>query len=180
MTGQVEISHLVMCCVLNHSAICSELLELYPECQEATLFFCFRYLSEIVQLPIGISCALFCLCHRVERAFHSVNFLCLITPKGYNLSSKIVCGLQAGSLDSFCKLSSSFTALERHRFMKQAQALAPWMSPHMFYGGGDRNSQLSSYQLNPLLQRGETMGIISGKNQDEKQVTSQGGSAVRL
>ncbi|XP_075292809.1 immunoglobulin-like domain-containing receptor 1 isoform X1 [Opisthocomus hoazin] len=44
-------------------------------------------------------------------------------------------------------------ALERHRFMKQAQALAPWMSPHMFYGGGDRNSQLSSYQLNPLLQR---------------------------
>ncbi|XP_049680811.1 immunoglobulin-like domain-containing receptor 1 [Accipiter gentilis] len=43
--------------------------------------------------------------------------------------------------------------LERHRFMKQAQALAPWMSPNMFYGGGDRNSQLSSYQLNPLLQQ---------------------------
>ncbi|XP_009872121.1 PREDICTED: immunoglobulin-like domain-containing receptor 1, partial [Apaloderma vittatum] len=44
-------------------------------------------------------------------------------------------------------------ALERHRFMKQAQALAPWMSPNMFYRGGDRNSQLSSYQLNPLLQQ---------------------------
>ncbi|NWS51269.1 ILDR1 protein, partial [Chunga burmeisteri] len=43
--------------------------------------------------------------------------------------------------------------LERHRFMKQAQALAPWMSHNMFYGGGDRNSQLSSYQLNPLLQQ---------------------------
>ncbi|KFQ98416.1 Immunoglobulin-like domain-containing receptor 1, partial [Nipponia nippon] len=43
--------------------------------------------------------------------------------------------------------------LERHRFMKQAQALAPWMSPNMFYRGGDRNSQLSSYQLNPLLQQ---------------------------
>ncbi|XP_053912806.1 immunoglobulin-like domain-containing receptor 1 [Cuculus canorus] len=43
--------------------------------------------------------------------------------------------------------------LERHRFMKQAQALAPWMAPKMFYGGGDRNSQLSSYLLNPLLQR---------------------------
>uniref|UniRef100_A0A8B9BXH7 Ig-like domain-containing protein n=1 Tax=Anser brachyrhynchus TaxID=132585 RepID=A0A8B9BXH7_9AVES len=44
-------------------------------------------------------------------------------------------------------------ALERHRFMKRAQALAPWMSHNMFYGGGDRNSQLSSYQLNPLLQQ---------------------------
>ncbi|KFZ50908.1 Immunoglobulin-like domain-containing receptor 1, partial [Antrostomus carolinensis] len=43
--------------------------------------------------------------------------------------------------------------LERHRFMKQAQALAPWMTRNMFYGGGDRNSQLSSYQLNPLLQQ---------------------------
>ncbi|XP_010183161.1 PREDICTED: immunoglobulin-like domain-containing receptor 1, partial [Mesitornis unicolor] len=43
--------------------------------------------------------------------------------------------------------------LERHRFLKRAQALAPWMSPHMFYGGGDKHSQLSSYQLNPLLQQ---------------------------
>ncbi|NWU98534.1 ILDR1 protein, partial [Upupa epops] len=43
--------------------------------------------------------------------------------------------------------------LQRHRFLKQAQALAPWMSPNMFYRGGDRNSQLSSYQLNPLLQQ---------------------------
>ncbi|NXA40713.1 ILDR1 protein, partial [Eudromia elegans] len=44
-------------------------------------------------------------------------------------------------------------ALERHQFMKQARALAPWMSPNVFYRGGDGNSQLSSYQLNPLLQR---------------------------
>ncbi|NXN98063.1 ILDR1 protein, partial [Rhinopomastus cyanomelas] len=43
--------------------------------------------------------------------------------------------------------------LQRHRFLKQAQALAPWMSPNVFYRGGDRNSQLSSYQLNPLLQQ---------------------------
>lgn len=43
--------------------------------------------------------------------------------------------------------------LERHRFMKRAQAFAPWMLPNMFYGGADRNSQLSSYQLNPLLQQ---------------------------
>uniref|UniRef100_A0A8C0BJ09 Immunoglobulin like domain containing receptor 1 n=1 Tax=Buteo japonicus TaxID=224669 RepID=A0A8C0BJ09_9AVES len=63
--------------------------------------------------------------------------------------------------------------LKRHRFMKQAQALAPWMSPNMFYGGGDRNSQLSSYQLNPLLQQGKTMGIISEGNQDEKQPQTQ-------
>lgn len=78
------------------------------------------------------------------------------------------------------KLSSSFTALERHRFVKQAQALAPWMPPNVFYRGGDRNSQLSSYQLNPLLQRGEVTGIVSEGNQDEKQDTSQAGSAVRL
>lgn len=78
------------------------------------------------------------------------------------------------------KLSSSFTALERHRFVKQAQALAPWMSPNVFYRGGDRNSQLSSYPLNPLLQRGEVTGIVSEGNQDEKQDTSQAGSAVRL
>lgn len=64
--------------------------------------------------------------------------------------------------------------------MKQAQALAPWMSPNVLYGGGDRNSQLSSYQLNPLLQQGETMPLISEGNRDEKQVTSQGGSAVSL
>uniref|UniRef100_A0A8V5G7J8 Uncharacterized protein n=1 Tax=Melopsittacus undulatus TaxID=13146 RepID=A0A8V5G7J8_MELUD len=44
-------------------------------------------------------------------------------------------------------------ALERYRIMKQAQALAPWISPNMFFRGGDRNSQLSSYQLNPLLQQ---------------------------
>ncbi|KFP07671.1 Immunoglobulin-like domain-containing receptor 1, partial [Calypte anna] len=43
--------------------------------------------------------------------------------------------------------------LRRHQFMKQAQALAPWMSHNMFYGGGERNSQPSSYQLNPLLQQ---------------------------
>lgn len=58
--------------------------------------------------------------------------------------------------------------------MKQAQALAPWMSSNMFYRGGDRNSQFSSYQLNPLLQQGESMGIIAERNQDEKLVTSQG------
>ncbi|XP_054830752.1 immunoglobulin-like domain-containing receptor 1 [Eublepharis macularius] len=34
--------------------------------------------------------------------------------------------------------------LERHRFMKQARQLLPWMKQH---------SQSSSYQLNPLLQR---------------------------
>ncbi|XP_065512638.1 immunoglobulin-like domain-containing receptor 1 [Caloenas nicobarica] len=44
-------------------------------------------------------------------------------------------------------------ALKRYRFMKQARALAPWMSPNVLYGGDDRNPQLSSYQLNPLLQR---------------------------
>ncbi|CAM4462570.1 immunoglobulin-like domain-containing receptor 1 [Lepidochelys kempii] len=44
-------------------------------------------------------------------------------------------------------------ALERHRFVKQARTLMPWMTHYPFYVGGDRNSQLSSYQLNPLLQK---------------------------
>ncbi|KGL75389.1 Immunoglobulin-like domain-containing receptor 1, partial [Tinamus guttatus] len=44
-------------------------------------------------------------------------------------------------------------ALQRHHFVKQARALAPWMAPNMFYKGGDGNSLLSSYLLNPLLQR---------------------------
>ncbi|XP_050814851.1 immunoglobulin-like domain-containing receptor 1 [Gopherus flavomarginatus] len=44
-------------------------------------------------------------------------------------------------------------ALERHRFMKQTRTLMPWMTHHPFYVGADRNSQLSSYQLNPLLQK---------------------------
>ncbi|XP_074839654.1 immunoglobulin-like domain-containing receptor 1 [Carettochelys insculpta] len=43
--------------------------------------------------------------------------------------------------------------LERHRLMKQARTLMPWMTHHPFYMGGDRNSQHSSYQLNPLLQK---------------------------
>ncbi|KFP29754.1 Immunoglobulin-like domain-containing receptor 1, partial [Colius striatus] len=43
--------------------------------------------------------------------------------------------------------------LEQHRFLKQAQALAPWMAPNVLYGSGDRKSHLSSYQLNPLLQQ---------------------------
>lgn len=58
MTRQVEVLPLVMCCILNHSAICSQLLELYPECQVVTLFFCSRYLSEAVQLCIVIPCTL--------------------------------------------------------------------------------------------------------------------------
>lgn len=64
--------------------------------------------------------------------------------------------------------------------MKRAQAFAPWMLPNMFYGGADRNSQLSSYQLNPLLQQGETVVSISEGSRKEKQVTSQRASAVSL
>ncbi|XP_073433237.1 immunoglobulin-like domain-containing receptor 1 isoform X1 [Dendrobates tinctorius] len=44
-------------------------------------------------------------------------------------------------------------AIARHRYMKQAQALVPWMMEKPFYAGADRGSQHSSYQLNPLLQR---------------------------
>ncbi|NWS76283.1 ILDR1 protein, partial [Crotophaga sulcirostris] len=65
--------------------------------------------------------------------------------------------------------------LERHRFMKQAQALAPWMSPNMFYGGGDRNSQLSSYQLNPLLQRDVSLQNSLPLVQPQAQLSSNKG-----
>ncbi|XP_040278880.1 immunoglobulin-like domain-containing receptor 1 [Bufo bufo] len=44
-------------------------------------------------------------------------------------------------------------AIARHQYMKEAQALVPWMMEKQFYAGADRNSQHSSYQLNPLLQR---------------------------
>ncbi|XP_075710773.1 immunoglobulin-like domain-containing receptor 1 [Rhinoderma darwinii] len=44
-------------------------------------------------------------------------------------------------------------AIARHRYMKQAQALVPWMMEKPMYAGADRNSAHSSYQLNPLLQR---------------------------
>ncbi|XP_068122327.1 immunoglobulin-like domain-containing receptor 1 [Hyperolius riggenbachi] len=44
-------------------------------------------------------------------------------------------------------------AIARHRYMKQVQGLVPWMMEKQYYAGADRNSQHSSYQLNPLLQR---------------------------
>ncbi|XP_064376498.1 immunoglobulin-like domain-containing receptor 1 isoform X2 [Dromaius novaehollandiae] len=66
-------------------------------------------------------------------------------------------------------------ALEQHRFMKQARALAPWMSPNMFYRGGDRNSQLSSYQLNPLLQRDVSLQSSIPLVQPQGQLSSNKG-----
>ncbi|XP_075413283.1 immunoglobulin-like domain-containing receptor 1 [Tenrec ecaudatus] len=44
-------------------------------------------------------------------------------------------------------------ALARHRYMKQARALVPPMMDKPLYWGADRSSQVSSYPMNPLLQR---------------------------
>ncbi|XP_059018792.1 immunoglobulin-like domain-containing receptor 1 isoform X1 [Mustela lutreola] len=44
-------------------------------------------------------------------------------------------------------------ALARHRYLKQAQALGPQMMEKPPYWGADRSSQVSSYPMNPLLQR---------------------------
>ncbi|KAM5281109.1 immunoglobulin-like domain-containing receptor 1 [Ctenodactylus gundi] len=44
-------------------------------------------------------------------------------------------------------------ALARHRYMKQARALGPQMMEKPQYWGADRSSQVSSYAMNPLLQR---------------------------
>ncbi|XP_047420354.1 immunoglobulin-like domain-containing receptor 1 isoform X1 [Sciurus carolinensis] len=44
-------------------------------------------------------------------------------------------------------------ALARHRYMKQAQVLGPQMLEKPLYWGADRSSQVSSYAMNPLLQR---------------------------
>nr|XP_012635960.1 immunoglobulin-like domain-containing receptor 1 isoform X5 [Microcebus murinus] len=44
-------------------------------------------------------------------------------------------------------------ALARHRYMKQAQALGSQMMEKPLYWGADRSSQVSSYAMNPLLQR---------------------------
>ncbi|XP_008563046.1 PREDICTED: immunoglobulin-like domain-containing receptor 1 [Galeopterus variegatus] len=43
--------------------------------------------------------------------------------------------------------------LAHHRYMKQAQALGPHMMEKPLYWGVDRSSQVSSYPMNPLLQR---------------------------
>ncbi|KAM6222618.1 immunoglobulin-like domain-containing receptor 1 isoform 3-T3 [Rhynchocyon petersi] len=43
--------------------------------------------------------------------------------------------------------------LARHRYMKQAQALFPQMMEKPLYWGADRSSLVSSYPMNPLLQR---------------------------
>ncbi|XP_003795130.1 immunoglobulin-like domain-containing receptor 1 isoform X2 [Otolemur garnettii] len=43
--------------------------------------------------------------------------------------------------------------LARHRYMKQARALGSQMMEKPLYWGADRSSQVSSYALNPLLQR---------------------------
>ncbi|KAL2805019.1 immunoglobulin-like domain-containing receptor 1 isoform 3 precursor, partial [Daubentonia madagascariensis] len=43
--------------------------------------------------------------------------------------------------------------LARHRYMKQAQALGSQMMEKPLYWGADRSSQVSSFAMNPLLQR---------------------------
>ncbi|XP_008051176.1 immunoglobulin-like domain-containing receptor 1 isoform X2 [Carlito syrichta] len=43
--------------------------------------------------------------------------------------------------------------LARHRYMKQAKALGPQMMERPPYWGADRSSLVSSYPMNPLLQR---------------------------
>ncbi|XP_053311486.1 immunoglobulin-like domain-containing receptor 1 [Spea bombifrons] len=43
-------------------------------------------------------------------------------------------------------------AIARHRYMKQAEALFPWVVDQPMYAGA-ANSKSSSYQLNPLLQQ---------------------------
>lgn len=52
-------------------------------------------------------------------------------------------------------VSPSLAALARHRYMKQVQALGPQMMEKPLYWGADRSSQVSSYAMNPLLQRGK-------------------------
>ncbi|XP_023558036.1 immunoglobulin-like domain-containing receptor 1 isoform X6 [Octodon degus] len=43
--------------------------------------------------------------------------------------------------------------LARHRYMKQARAIGPQMMEKPLFWGSDRSSQVSSYAMNPLLQR---------------------------
>ncbi|XP_012924255.1 immunoglobulin-like domain-containing receptor 1 isoform X1 [Heterocephalus glaber] len=49
--------------------------------------------------------------------------------------------------------TSCGAALAHQRYMKQAQALGPQMMEKPLFWGADRSSQLSSYTVNPLLQR---------------------------
>ncbi|KAM6161561.1 immunoglobulin-like domain-containing receptor 1 isoform 3-T3 [Erethizon dorsatum] len=43
--------------------------------------------------------------------------------------------------------------LARHRYMKQARAIGPQMMDKPLFWGSDRSSHVSSYAMNPLLQR---------------------------
>lgn len=54
-----------------------------------------------------------------------------------------------------CVSPSSPAALARHRYTKQVQALGPQMMEKPLYWGADRSSPVSSYAMNPLLQRGK-------------------------
>lgn len=60
-------------------------------------------------------------------------------------------------------VSPSLAALARHRYMKQVQALGPQMMEKPLYWGADRSSQVSSYAMNPLLQRGKLCQKVMGR-----------------
>lgn len=47
--------------------------------------------------------------------------------------------------------------------MKQVQALGPQMMEKPLYWGADRSSQVSSYAMNPLLQRGKLCQRVMGR-----------------
>lgn len=73
-----------------------------------------------------------------------------------------------------CVSPSSPAALARHRYMKQVQALGPQMMEKPLYWGADRSSQVSSYAMNPLLQRGKLP-----ESHGRKRVKGEGRSVAR-
>lgn len=76
-----------------------------------------------------------------------------------------------------CISPSSPAALARHRYMKQAQALGPQMMEKPLYWGADRSSQVSSYPMHPLLQRGklfQRFGVGEGRGQGQEYGLHQG------
>lgn len=97
MRWQAEALHLVTCCVLNHSAICSQFLEMYPKCLAVTLSFSFRYLFEAIQLCVEISYSLFL---TFVTGWQELFILWILRTRSHSktvvLSSKMACVLQAG------------------------------------------------------------------------------------
>lgn len=150
MRWQAEALHLVTCCVLNHSAICSQFLEMYPKCLAVTLSFSFRYLFEAIQLCVEISYSLFLtFVTGWQELFILWILLTWSHSKAVVLSSKMACVLQAaqgGVALSFLPLLQHWNAIGSWSGLRHSH-LGCHLTCSMEVATGTRNFPLTSWTL---------------------------------